>query len=366
MTNKAQLCLPLPLDFNPAFEPEHKQLVKQHWNVTFARQKRVSVYAKRIMARVLDQIKDDDLVLRDYYQMRLVDVIKGVEVSSGNVHTHIREALYELLHMLWEFKGEDETEWYAMHLLDTSKEHRVGYKNGVITIVLNPQLTSYFIQIAHYTKYQLDGYMNLRSWYSMRFFEMLSAFKKEGYWYTTIDKYRQMMDCWHELDKKGRVKLGPDGEPLMKYNNTALLLKKTVAEPLKELANTPCAFRVEEIREKERVGPGRPKIVALRFVLLTVKSEEIPSWWLENSTVVTVVQKLRKWKVTDKNMALYLEVIGTKRASELVREWMLKENSQKRIDNPAKYCNSVFIKVGKQYEEKLKQDVGAILNQPAD
>ena len=43
-----------------AYAPQHRDLVKQHWNVTFARQVKVSVVAKRIMARVLDQIRDDD------------------------------------------------------------------------------------------------------------------------------------------------------------------------------------------------------------------------------------------------------------------------------------------------------------------
>ncbi len=55
-----QLVLPLGL----TYEPKHKDIVKQHWNVTFARQGRMSVSAKRIMARVIDQIRDDDFKLR--------------------------------------------------------------------------------------------------------------------------------------------------------------------------------------------------------------------------------------------------------------------------------------------------------------
>lgn len=362
MSNKGQLSLPLPLELDPHFEAEHKRLVKQHWNVTFARQKRVSVYAKRIMARVIDQIKDNDLVLRDYYQMRLADVVQGVDVSSHNITAVVRESLYELLHMVWEFKNEDGSEWYARHLLDTTKEHRVGYKNGIITIILNPRLAPYFVQIAHYSKYQLDGYMNLKSWYSMRFFEILSAYKDKGYWYATIDEYRQMMDCWHEYDKKGRVRTDDDGQPIMKYTSTKLLLTKTVSEPLKELAKTSCAFRVEEVKETARRGPGRTKIIAFRFVLLAPKPHQIPEWWLENAAVAPVVAQLRKWKVTDKNIALYLEVIGTKRASALAYDWMLKQASDKRMDNIAKYCNAVFVKVGQYEEALLKEDVGVRLN----
>ena len=55
----AQMTLPLIFD-----EKDVKKYAKQHWNVTFARQRKVSVYAKRIMANVLAMITEDDNELR--------------------------------------------------------------------------------------------------------------------------------------------------------------------------------------------------------------------------------------------------------------------------------------------------------------
>jgi len=71
-TPRPSLAPSLPLSL--AYEPLHRSIVKQHWNVTFARQGKMSVTAKRIMARVLDQIRDDDFHLREYYQLAIADI----------------------------------------------------------------------------------------------------------------------------------------------------------------------------------------------------------------------------------------------------------------------------------------------------
>ena len=139
-----QLVLPLGL----TYEPKHKDLVKQHWNVTFARQGRMSVAAKRMMARVIDQIRDDDFKLRPYYQFRIVDIVTEAGISRETAYKEVQEALRELSAAAWEFESLDGSEWYIRHLLDTTKEKAIGYKDGIITVLLNPQLEPYFIQIA--------------------------------------------------------------------------------------------------------------------------------------------------------------------------------------------------------------------------
>ena len=75
---------------------------------------------------------------------------------------------------------------------------------------------------------------------------------------------------------------------------------------------------------------------------------------------------LRKWKVSDRNIALYLEDISTKKANELVYEWQLKENSDKRIDDRVRYCNKVFVHIGKEAQQKLKDEVTAALNRMSE
>ena len=66
---------------------------------------------------------------------------------------------------------------------------------------------------------------------------------------------------------------------------------------------------------------------------------------------------LRAWKVTDKNIVLYLENIGTKAANNLVYDWQLKENSDDWIEDREKYCNAVFVIIGKATQERLRQEI---------
>ncbi|MBC3789190.1 replication initiation protein [Spirosoma utsteinense] len=353
-----QLVLPLGL----TYEPQHKDIIKQHWNVTFARQGRMSVAAKRIMARVIDQVRDDEFKLRPYYQFRIVDIITDAGITKETAYKEVQGALRELTAATWEFESLDGSEWYIRHLLDTTNYQRpVGYKDGIITVLLNPALEPYFLQIAHYTKYQLSNYMSLKSWYSMRFFEILSAFRDTGVWCPTVEQYRQLMDCWHEKDKKGKVKKGKDGTPKMKYPLTKDLIKYTIAEPLEELAGTNLAFSYEPVYETDRLTRGRKKITGFRFMLQRKQDGKIPEYWLQHAVVSKVVANLRAWKVTDKNIALYLEDVGTESANKLVYDWQLKENTDDRINDRVKYCNAVFVRMGKAAQERLKQEVQAVI-----
>nr|GFD20752.1 hypothetical protein [Tanacetum cinerariifolium] len=33
---------------------------------------------------------------------------------------------------------------------------------------------------------------------------MLAAWQDKGYWEVSVNDYRQYMDCWHEVDKRGQ------------------------------------------------------------------------------------------------------------------------------------------------------------------
>lgn len=353
-----RVTLPVPmLELDLQYEPEALARVKQHWAATFAHQRRISVYGKRIMARVMEQIKEDDLQLRDYYQLRVSSVVEGTDIDTDTAYSFLKKAIYELAHVTWEFESLDGNEWYIRHLLDTTKERRVGFKDGIITIILNPQLAPYFVQIAgQYSTYKLDGYMGLHSWYSMRFFEILSAFRDTGWWEVTLEEYRLLMDCGQELDKYGSPKKDRKGNPVMKHADTNELIKKTVLGAQKELERTPCAFVYNPILEANRAGRGRKKIVGLRFELLHKQSTVIPASWLADEILRPVIDRLREFKVTDRNIALYLKVMEVAEARKLLREWQLKENSQKKIDDKQKYCNAVFVRVGKQISEQKKKD----------
>ncbi|GHB87305.1 replication initiation protein [Persicitalea jodogahamensis] len=344
-----------PLPAVLTYQPEHQQVVKQHWNVTFARQKKMTPMAKRIMALVIDQIRDDDFELRPHYQFKISDLASKSDLSTQTLYNYVEAALRELARVTWEFqkprskdsKNPKDYEWYVRNLLDTTKDERVGYQDGIVTVLLNPQLAPYFIQIAHYSKFQVESYMHLRSWYSMRFFEILSAFRDKGEWFVSIDEYRQLMDCWEQKDIYDRVKKDKKGNPVMKYPSTKDLITYTVTEPIEELKDTNLAFDYEPIYEQGGGRRGRPRIIALNFKLLHPQTDELPSEWQNHPKTAHAIEGMRRFKVSDRNLRLYAKDIGSTRILQLLREWQIKEASDKRIDDRAKYCNAVFIREGK-------------------
>lgn len=314
----AQMTLPLIFD-----EKEVKKYAKQHWNVTFARQRKVSVYAKRIMANVLAMIKEDDSELRPYYQMHISDV---VPTTDSDFHAKVKKAFDELTDLKWLIE-DISTKYFAFrHLLNTS-DVNCAYKDGTISIVLNPLLKPYFIELAHYSIYELKHYMHFSSWYSLRMFELLSAFKDTGIWWVSIDEFRQLMDC----EKK---------YPLSKD-----LLKYTLAEPLQELESTELAFSYEPVYDMYAHSRGRKPVIALEFRLKKATPKNVPQEWFEFSDEhKSVLLRLRMWQVTDPNIIRYAKAIGMERANKLLYEWQLKG---KEIQDKAKYCNAVWVRVGK-------------------
>ena len=345
------------LDLPLQYEPEALGRVRQHLHVTFSRQRKMSVVSKRIMARVLEQIKDDELVLRDYYQVRVSSLAEGTDMTSESAYIFARQALYELARVQWEFEDVDTGEWYVRPLLDGTKERRVGILDGTLTIILNPQLAPYFVNIAgQYSSYKLDGYMGLHTWYSMRLFEILSSFRTTGWWEVGLDEYRQLMDCGPELDKYGQVKKDKAGNPKLKLANPSDLIAKTVLGAQKELQPTPYAFDYRPVYEQQRLSRGRPRIVGLRFELLHKELTTIPPSWLADKDAGAVIASLRGFKITDRNIALYLKALTLAGARKLLREWQLKENGPHRIDDKLKYCNAVFVRVGKQLLDDQKTE----------
>lgn len=80
-------------------EKELKEIAKQHWNITFAKQKKVSVVAKRIMDNVLGQIHDNDLTLKPFYQMHVSEVVNYSD--SGSAYDITRKAFTDLASTSW-------------------------------------------------------------------------------------------------------------------------------------------------------------------------------------------------------------------------------------------------------------------------
>ena len=318
-----QIVLPYEIE-----KREIQEFAKQAWNLTFAKQKKVSKYTKRIMAVVLAQIKKDDKELAPYYKLHVTDI--NNQGSDTVRYVDIKKAFNELTDLKWLIEDLEKESFAYRHLLNTS-DINCKYESGNIFIVLNPILKDYFIQIAHYTTYEIKWFMSFTSWYSMRLFELLSAYKDTGIWYVGIDKFRELMDC------KDKYK-----------NNPKMLFNKVLKEPIEELSKTDLAFEYKEVFEqKEKGRRGRPSLIGIEFKLLKVKPKSIPNNWLSDERTVKIIKDLKKWKVSERNIINYLPVIDLREARILVNGWQMRVGTNEQIKNPLAYCNKVFSDMGK-------------------
>ena len=340
-----QVSLPLTFD-----KSEAKAFIKQHWNLTFARQKKISIFSKRIMANVMAMINNES-DFRPFYKMHVSDVIFPApkdktptsDETPSSYYTKIRNAFEELVDLKWLIEDKEQNRFVYHHLLDTTKTMandgiQSSYQNGEITIVLNPALKPYFFELAHYTTYDLKHYMHLKSWYSMRLFELLSAFKDTGIWTVSIKEFRLLMDCQE------------------KYPQTRDLLKHTLNESILELAGTNMEFAFTTVFDQKSVKTkGRPSISGLIFYLKNVELKKIPDKWNDSEKFRKAGEKLLKFRISESNIVKYAKALGEKGVNKLIHAWEMKQNSSDKINDPARYCNAAFVRAGKE-AIKLKEN----------
>ena len=331
--------------------PKAKDYAHVDKKIVHSHQKKVSVLTKRILTHVFAQIERDATDLRPFYQVKISELGKlgNVEISYGKIKT----AFNEMLSISWliESKTGNKRSFVAKQLLNTSSpDVECEYRNGVITLVLNPTLKPYLVNLNNYTNYQVGWYMSFSSWYSTRLYEILSTYKSTGWWYVEIDEFRKLLDC------QKKYKTAPD------------LLKRTLQEPLEELKNTDCEFTYEKVYAPP-IGRGRPSLVALKFTLKNTTLKSIPQHWKDKSPEHQKVIKemINVWRIEETNFINYIGYLGLDGAKKLMLEWKQKEHSNRRIDNKKLYCNKAFVSEALKRKERkqitLEQSIEEIENE---
>jgi hypothetical protein len=97
--------------------------------------------------------------------------------------------------------------------------------------------------------------------------------------------------------------------------------------------------------------------------LLKKPLTSIPATWLNNAATRVVVENLRKWKVSDKNIAAYVPILKQQGANKIMHDWMIKQASDNRIDNLEKYCNAAFVRAAKALREAERAEALAVRDQ---
>lgn len=351
MADFKDLQLILPLDL--VERPEYKEIVKQNWQFTFTRQMMTSVYTKRVIGLIIAQMKEEG-EMREYYQIRAADIIQKSNLDKKEVYQNLKTVIRELIHVIFIFENEDEEKIIPRSLLDLTRyDNPVGYNNGVLTIAFNPALRDIIMQLAHYSRYELGIYMRFSSWYSMRLWEILYAFRDKPFVEFEIDKYREWMGCGAILNEKtGEPKIDKKRKiRYVKYPSHSDMIDRTTQEPLKEFKGTELEFRVEPVLG-ETMGRGRKPIIKISFTFIsgTKTTEEKIADLMQLPDFKRPYERLKTFKVTDEIIVKYYKLIGSQEINKLLFNWEERQRSQNPVDhilNPQAYCNKVIADIGK-------------------
>jgi hypothetical protein len=358
-TSLKDVQLTLPLDL--VDQPVYKDIIKQNWSFTFSHQVMTSVYTKRAIALIIAQMKEEG-DMREFYQIRALDIIGATGIDKGTVYGQMRLVLKELIGVYFMFESEKNDTIIPRHLVDTTRfKNPLSYNNGVLTVAFNPTLRDVIMELTHYSKYELDTYMRFSSWYSMRLWEILYAFRDKPFVEFDIENYRDWMGCGAIInDRTGEPKRNKDGKiKYAKYPNSSDVINYTTQEPLKEFEGTLLEFTVEAVKGVA-FGKGRPPIEKIRFNFKFQQRsaiEKIKIWSTESEDFKRVYERLKKYQVTDEIIAKYSGLIGKTKLNELLYQWDLRQHptSKDRIMNTEAFCNKVIADIGKKILEDKKQ-----------
>jgi len=343
METKNNTQISIPLDWNKQSKQEISRIVRQNWSVTFARQKKVSKYTKRIISTVMAMINQKK-GLEPCYQLNASDIFKEKDnVVSGKTYQYVKKAMDEMLEMIWKFEDKESNEYIPRHLINTASP-LWGYRNGVLNITLNPILKEMLLELAHYSKYELKWMMVFDSWYSMRLFELISAYGDREYWYCEINEYAALMDCEGKYLRK-------KSDGTVEYN-VSLLIKKTTEKAIVELAPTKHAFEIKPYYEKNPYKRGRKKVLGVVFRRTKYKRK---SKLIEFKDEYQEVLKdlVTTWKIKLKSILNHAQIIGIDDAIQLRRSFQKHEN----IKDREHYCTTAWNKVGSDKTQIIKEEI---------
>lgn len=142
---------PRRLPFTPpfvlrlAYDEADFKMVRTHWTKNFVRKFPPGEPVHRLMARVLHQIRTDGYVIRDYYVFPWEEVTTlGEDTPEEQMYC----ALHQLDSVMFRFEMPALRQYHVRRLLDDTKERRIGCVDGLVTLLFNPALRNYLLNVA--------------------------------------------------------------------------------------------------------------------------------------------------------------------------------------------------------------------------
>lgn len=165
----------------------------------------MSLQEAKLIRLLITQIAKNDKDFKTYC-INIQELAKFLEVSDNNLYRDIRNICQSL--MTRTIKIQNGSQWKIFQWLQLAEYDG----HGTVTLMLSNQIAPYLLQLNEcFTQYQLKNILAMKSFYSIRLYELLKLTieedKKKKMEYTfSIQTLRKYLECENKFKQIGQFK----------------------------------------------------------------------------------------------------------------------------------------------------------------
>src|SRR5574344_715047 len=231
-----------------------KELVVKHNQIIESAYTMTTTEAK-IIAKLTTMIKKEDEDFKEHI-FKVSDLLKELGLGNQN-YIALEQSIDRLMSRIIEIKPDTKNKKGENDILKITFVSSCIYRHSTSEIVLryDPNLKPYFLQLnQNFTKYFLKNILELKSFYSIRIYEMLKQYEKLRERVIEIDHLRKMLEIQPSeyklyADLKKRVLLTAEKEINEK---TDLLVSFEEIKTIRKI--TAVRFKIEKKSSISSIG----------------------------------------------------------------------------------------------------------------
>ena len=240
---------------------------------------RLSLNEQRLILMYISMLtpEHEDLPI---VRLKVKDIVKALEINSEKYYSELKELLKKLRSRVLEIPTD--TGYIITGWIDSARYYS---KKGEIVLRLSPELKPYLLKLKEaFTTYYLKNVLKLRSFYSIRIYELLKQYESVGKRVISIEDLRKILKL--------------EGDKYKKYSDFKRFVIMAAQKELKQKTDIYFDFKEKKI--------GR-KVVELEFFIYRNKDNMVNAFDSDNIKLREEYERLvHKWKN-------YIEKINPKR-----------------------------------------------------
>jgi len=253
----------------------------------------------KLILHMITLIKKDDEDFKEY-KVSIKDYAHRMGIDPEGEYSHAKEITEDLLKKVIKISYEDEKGKDRFLQINWLSHADYAEGEGYVDISFDPKLKPYLLALKErFTQYDIRNVLSLKSFYSIRIYELLKQFEKVGYRVFKINELKEMLGIEN------------------KYSSYSLFKKRVIEKAQEELKkHSDIYFDFEEIKQHGR---------AYTHIRFNIRTQESPT--------VKEIEREALTERTEKETALKeLEERYNKYKNERIEDFINKNEIRSRED----------------------------------